>query len=163
MNGEVIGVVSAKYADTKVEGMGYAIPISEAKPIIEGFINDTTVADEATDDSKELSDAYLGIAGMDIDQMTAYQYNMPTGVYVARVESGTGAEKAGLAKGDVITGFDGKDIYTMAEIQEALKSHAVGDTVTIKVAKQANNYALTDVQITLSKRPVEDDESNARE
>ena len=155
MNGEVIGIVSAKYSDTDVEGMGYAIPISEAKPIIEGFINNTPVTDDK-DSSDELSDAYLGIAGVDIDQMTAYQYNMPTGVYVARVESGTGAEKSGLEKGDVITGFDGKDIYTMAEIQEALKSHEVGDTVTIKVAKSNNNYALTDVQITLSKRPADD-------
>ena len=157
MNGEVIGIVSAKYSDTDVEGMGYAIPISEAKPIIEDFINNKVTEDKSTD-SETLSDAYLGIAGVDIDQMTAYQYNMPTGVYVARVESGTGAENAGLEKGDVITGFDGKDIYTMAEIQEALKSHSVGDTVTIKVAKQNNNYALTDVSITLSKRPTEESE-----
>ena len=160
MNGEVIGIVSAKYSDTDVEGMGYAIPISEAKPIIEDFINNKTSADDKSSASEELSDAYLGIAGVDIDQMTAYQYNMPTGVYVARVESGTGAEAAGLAKGDVITGFDGKDIYTMAEIQEALKGHAVGDTVTIKVAKSSNNYALMDVQITLSKRPVDDSAGN---
>ncbi len=160
MNGEVIGIVSAKYSDTDVEGMGYAIPISEAKPIIEAFINNTEVSNDTDSSSTELSDAYLGIAGVDIDQMTAYQYNMPTGVYVARVESGTGAEKSGLEKGDVITGFDGKDIYTMSEIQEALKSHEVGDTVTIKVAKSSNNYALTDVQITLSKRP---DESSSNQ
>ncbi len=156
MNGEVIGIVSAKYSDTDVEGMGYAIPISEAKPIIEDFINNTDTTENGTDSqTNELSDAYLGIAGVDIDQMTAYQYNMPTGVYIARVESGTGAEKAGLSKGDVIAGFDGKDIYTMSEIQEALKNYKVGDTVTVKIAKASNNYALTDVQVTLSKRPAE--------
>ena len=163
MNGEVIGIVSAKYADTVVEGMGYAIPISEARPIIEDFINQKTQPDEKTEgDDKQLSEAYLGISGVDIDEMTAFQYNMPTGVYVARVESGTGAEAAGLEKGDVITGFDGTDLYTMAEIQKALLGHKVGDTVKVKVAKQSNNYAISEVEITLSKRPAdtENDDSD---
>ncbi|MCR5098225.1 MAG: trypsin-like peptidase domain-containing protein [Lachnospiraceae bacterium] len=156
MNGEVIGIVSAKYADTVVEGMGYAIPISDARPIIEGFINQKNGADEKTDDKDiKLSEAYLGIAGVDIDEMTAYQYNMPTGVYVARVESGTGAEAAGLQKGDVITGFDGTDLYTMAEIQKALMNHKVGDKVKVKVARQSDNYAISEVEVTLSKRPAE--------
>ena len=156
MNGEVIGIVSAKYADTNVEGMGYAIPISAARPIIEGFINGTADADkeEKINDGK-LSEAYLGIAGVDIDEMTAYQYNMPTGVYVARVESGTGAEEAGLEKGDVITGFDGTELYTMAEIQKALLDHQVGDKVKVKVAKQSDGYAISEVEVTLSKRPAE--------
>ncbi len=161
MNGEVIGIVSAKYSDTDVEGMGYAIPISVARPIIEDFINGTSEADKNDSETKELSEAYLGLAGVDIDQMTAYQYNMPTGVYVARVESGTGAEKAGLTKGDVITGFDGKDIYTMSEIQEALKSHKVGDTVKLKVARSNNNYAVEEVEVTLSKRPAEETNDNS--
>ncbi len=160
MKGEVIGIVSAKYSDTDVEGMGYAIPISEARPIIEDFINGVT--DTETDkEETELSEAYLGIAGIDIDQMTAYQYNMPTGVYIARVESGTGAESAGLVKGDVVTGFDGKDIYTMSEIQQALMSHKVGDTVTVKVARASKNYSIEEVTITLSKRPVESEENNS--
>ena len=156
MNGEVIGVVSAKYSDTDVEGMGYAIPISEAKPIIEGFINGTAEADKKDDEKTELSDAYLGIAGVDIDQMTAYQYNIPTGVYVARVYQDTGADDAGLEKGDVITGFDGKDIYTMSEIQSALMNYKVGDKVTLKVAKSDNDYAISSVEVTLTKRPADD-------
>ncbi len=156
MNGEVIGIVSAKYSDTDVEGMGYAIPISEARAIIEDFINNKNSSDSSSSNgNNELSDAYLGISGVDIDQMTALQYGMPTGVYIARVESGTGADKAGLEKGDVITGFNGVTIYSMSEIQEALKGCEVGQTVTVTIARADENYSTEEVEVTLSKRPVD--------
>ncbi len=100
--GEVIGINSVKYADTSVEGIGYAIPISTAMPIIEDLITKEKV-DEA-------DSAYLGIGGVDVTSDVAKTYNMPTGVYVTQVKENSAAEQAGIQKGDIITAFDGKDV-----------------------------------------------------
>lgn len=149
MNGEVIGVVSAKYSDTKVEGMGYAIPISTASEVIESLMNGEAVSSEEEETETTGNGAYLGIAGVDLDSQTAYQYNMPTGVYVAQVVSGSGSEEAGIVKGDVITAFNDTEITSMAELQELLAECNPGDTVNVSIAQASNNYAITTVQVTL--------------
>ena len=149
MNGEVIGVVSAKYSDTDVEGMGYAIPISTASEVIESLMNGEAVSSEEEETETAGNGAYLGIAGVDLDSQTAYQYNMPTGVYVAQVVSGSGSEEAGIVKGDVITAFNDTEITSMAELQELLAECNPGDTVNVSIAQASNNYAITTVQVTL--------------
>ena len=150
MNGEVIGVVSAKYADTDVEGMGYAIPITEASEIITSLMNGEDVQNEATAGNG----AYLGIAGVDVNAQTAAQYNMPTGVYVSQVITDSGAEAAGIQKGDVITGFNGQSIASMKEIQNALAQCSPGDQVTVTVARESiMGYAESQVQVTLTEIP----------
>lgn len=150
MNGEVIGVVSAKYADTEVEGMGYAIPITEASEIITSLMNGESVKNEKVAGNG----AYLGIAGVDVNDETAQQYNMPTGVYVSQVIVDSGAAAAGIEKGDVITNFNGKSISSMKEIQNALAECSPGDTVTVTVSRESIlGYAESQVQVTLTEIP----------
>lgn len=150
MNGEVIGVVSAKYADTEVEGMGYAIPITEASEIITSLMNGESVQNEKTVGNG----AYLGIAGVDVNDETAQQYNMPTGVYVSQVIVDSGAAAAGIEKGDVITNFNGKNISSMKEIQNALAECSPGDTVTVTVSRESIlGYAESQLQVTLTEIP----------
>ena len=107
-NGEVIGINSVKYSDTSVEGIGYAIPINTAAPIINDLITKEKV--------DESDSAYLGITGVDVTDDVAKTYNMPSGVYVAQVTGGSAAEQAGIQKGDIITEFDGTQIGSMAEL-----------------------------------------------
>ena len=152
MNGEVIGIVSAKYSDTDVEGMGYAIPITKATEVINSLITGQEVASDDEDTEVTGNGAYLGIAGVDLDSQTAYQYNMPTGVYVAQVVSGSGSEAAGIEKGDVITSFNDTEITSMAELQQLLAKCNPGDTVNVSYAKASNNYAITTVQVTLGEQ-----------
>ncbi len=121
VEGQVIGINSAKYSDTAVEGMGYAIPMSKAEPIINDLINR-----EAVDESES---AYLGISGADITDDVANTYNMPNGIYVTKVAEGSAAEKAGIQKGDILTEFDGKDVTSMENMQEILKYYKAGKKV----------------------------------
>lgn len=123
--GEVIGINTVKYSDTDVEGMGYAIPINTAIETAKGIIDGTIVpkTDETT--------AYLGITGGTLDETTAKAYNAPAGVYVSGVATGSAAQRAGLQGGCVITGFNGQDISTMEELQEAIAACSPGDSVTI--------------------------------
>lgn len=130
LRGEVIGINSVKYSETSVEGMGYAIPVKTAVPIIEQLITREVVSGRKS--------AYLGISGVDVTSDVAGTYNMPQGVYVAQVVEGSGAEKAGILQGDIITKFDGRNVKSMEEIQELLKYLAAGDTVEVIVSR-ANN------------------------
>jgi len=151
MNGEVVGIVSAKYTDTDVEGMGYAIPITSAKSIIEQLMNGESVSDSDSDSAT--SDAYLGIAGVDVTDSLASTYNLPEGVYVYGVYSNTGAADAGLTKGDVITEIDGNSVSGMTDIQSYLATKSAGDTVTITVATASSNYASSEeYTVTLTAR-----------
>lgn len=158
MNGEVVGIVSAKYSDTEVEGMGYAIPISTASTVIETLMSAQTeeqVAENNEESTEDLTpsngnSAYLGIMGVDVDAVNAVQYHMPQGVYVARVISGTGADKAGLQKKDVITGLNGTQVKSMEELQQQLASFNAGDTVELTVARYADDYAEETIEVTLS-------------
>ena len=115
MKGEVIGINSAKLASTEVEGMGYAIPITRVSSIIEELMNETTRTKVA--DSQKSS---IGIAGITVDSNINAAYGIPAGVYVASVTPGSGAEAAGIRKGDVITKFDGKTVSTIQELKEKL-------------------------------------------
>lgn len=143
--GEVIGINSVKYSDTSVEGIGYAIPISTAAPIIEDLI---------TKEKVDKSDsAYLGIAGVDVTSDVSKTYNMPSGVYVAQVTEGSAAEQAGILKGDIITTFDGKEIGSMEELSNRLQYYKAGTTVDVTIQRATNGeYVEQVISVTLGKK-----------
>lgn len=143
--GEVIGINSVKYSDTSVEGIGYAIPMDTAKPIIEELITKEKV--------DESNSAYLGIAGVDVTSDVAKTYNMPTGVYVAQVMEGAAAEQAGIQKGDIITKFDGKDVTSMEELSSNMQYYAAGTTVDVVIERSSNGqYEEQTIPVTLGKK-----------
>ncbi|MGN0169788.1 MAG: S1C family serine protease [Lachnospiraceae bacterium] len=140
--GEVIGINSAKYSDTSVEGIGYAIPISDAQPIIEAIITR-----EAVDETER---GYLGIYGTDVTEDFASVYNMPIGVYINQLVQGGAAEEAGLVEGDIITGIEDFDVSTMTELQSQLKYYSAGQEVTIKAqVKNGGKYVEKTFKVTL--------------
>ena len=147
-NGEVIGINSAKINSSAVEGMGFAIPISDASDVIQNLMNKETrskVSDEERGD--------LGIKGYDVSEEGAQMYNMPTGVYVKEVMSGGGAEKAGLTKGSIITGFEGSSISGMSSLQEQLQYYKAGEevTLTVQIPDKNGEYTEKDIKVTLGK------------
>ena len=143
--GEVIGINSVKYSDTSVEGIGYAIPINTAAPIIQDLITKEKV------DASE--SAYLGIAGVDVTSDVAKTYNMPTGVYVAQVVEGSAAEQAGIVSVDIITEFDGKTITSMEGLSGTLEYYKAGTTVDVTVMRNANGeYTEQTISVTLGKK-----------
>ncbi len=128
MKGEVIGINSNKIGGSAVEGMGYAIPISAAKPIIEDLMLRET-REKVTEENK----GYLGITPLTVVDAMSEDYGMPKGVYVSQVYEGTGAEAAGIVKGNIITEFDGNKIYSSEDLLRVMEYYAVGDTVGITV------------------------------
>ena len=143
--GEVIGINSVKYSDTKVEGIGYAIPISTAMPIVEDLISK-----EKVDESNR---AYLGIVGVDVTPDVANTYNMPQGVSVVQVTAGSAAEQAGIHKGDIITAIDGKAISRMEELSMRLQYYKAGETVELTLQRAQNGeYAEQTLSVTLGKK-----------
>ena len=143
--GEVIGINSVKYSDTSVEGIGYAIPMDTAKPIIEELITKEKV--------DESNSAYLGITGVDVTSDVAKTYNMPTGVYVAQVMEGAAAEQAGIQKGDIITKFDGKDVTSMEKLSYNMQYYAAGTTVDVVIERSSNGqYEEQTISVTLGKK-----------
>ena len=144
-NGEVIGINSVKYSDTSVEGIGYAIPINTAAPIINDLITKEKV--------DESDSAYLGITGVDVTDDVAKTYNMPSGVYVAQVTGGSAAEQAGIQKGDIITEFDGKQIGSMEELSSTMEYYKAGTTVDVKIERSTNGeYQEQTISVTLGKK-----------
>ncbi len=142
-NGAVIGINSAKYSDTAVEGMGFAIPVNTAKEIVEAIINGNL-------EELQMQAGYLGVSGWDIGEEEVQKYNMPQGVYIAKIESDSAAEQAGLHVGQIITKVDGKEITTTSQLSQAVQSHKGGDTITVTVATADNgSYPETDVTVTL--------------
>lgn len=144
MNGEVIGINSAKLASTEVEGMGYAIPISYASPIIEDLMNRITRTKVSEDQA-----ASLGISGQTVDSTIAQTYGIPQGVYVGEVKEGGAAEKAGILTGSVITKFDGTSVKTIDELKNQLTYYAAGETVEITV-KVADNGQYVEKTLTIT-------------
>lgn len=140
--GEVIGINTAKVATDSVEGMGYAIPISEAQETIENLMNQET---KMKVDEKDRG--YIGIQGVDVTEDTSKMYNMPTGVYVSEVSSGGGADKAGITKGCVITAINGTSVNDMEALQEQLQYYAKGETVTLTIRVPGNNGEYTENQV----------------
>lgn len=142
--GEVIGIVSVKLAQENVEGMGYAIPISFATSIIQQMVDNDVVS--------ELDASYLGIAGKDITQEMSEQYNVPVGVYVAQVVSGSGADEAGIEVEDVITGFNGRKVTSVNTLNNIMQYIAAGTTVDVTVARHDNDYKEETIKVTLTRR-----------
>ena len=147
-NGEVIGINSAKINSSAVEGMGFAIPISDASDVIQNLMNKETRS-KVSDEER----GYLGIKGYDVSEEGAQMYNMPTGVYVKEVMSGGGAEKAGLTKGSIITGLEGSSISGMSSLQEQLQYYKAGEevTLTVQIPDKNGEYTEKDIKVTLGK------------
>ncbi len=145
-NGEVIGINSVKYSATEVEGVGYAIPISEVIPIINDLMN--------REELQEAEMAYLGIEGKNIDEDLAQSFRMPEGVYVSAIDKGTPAEQAGIHQGDIIVGINGRSIRTMEDLQKVLHYTRGGTVVTIELRVLENGeYIEKELEVTLGYRP----------
>lgn len=144
MQGQVIGINSAKLASTEVEGMGYAIPVSTASPIFEDLMNRQTRTKVSSDQA-----AALGIKGQTVDSSIAEAYGIPQGVYVAEIEQGSAAEKAGITAGSVITKFDDTTIESMDDLKSRLEYYAAGETVDL-VVKIADNGSYVEKTLTIT-------------
>ena len=153
LQGQVIGINSMKissgsYTEASVEGMGYAIPISAARPIIDELMNKET-RDKVDEDQM----GYLGIRGATIGDEMHQVYNMPYGIFVSEVVENSAAEQAGLQAGDIIVKFDGTKISTYEELQQQLHYYAAGETIELQVQRQANGeYVDQTITITLGSR-----------
>ena len=146
MDGEVIGINSAKLASTEVEGMGYAIPISRVSDIIETLMNETTRT--KVSDAEKSS---IGITGITVNEAINEAYDIPAGVYVAEVMEGSGADEAGIRQGDVITAFDGKEVTDIQQLQELLQYYSAGETVEVTLKTMGDGgYVDKTVSLTLS-------------
>ena len=148
-NGEVIGINTAKVATDSVEGMGYAIPISDASDTIQNLMNQETKTKVS-----EAEQGYLEIQGVDVSDESAKMYNMPTGVYISDVVKNGEAQQAGLTKGSVITGLEGTTISDMNSLKEQLQYYRVGDKVKVTVQVPGNNGEYTEktVEVTLGSK-----------
>ena len=151
MNGEVIGINSNKIGGTAVEGMGYAIPITSASPIIADLMERQTRTKVAEDEV-----GYIGISLQEVTSQISQMYNMPEGIYVVSVEEGSAAANAGIMKGDIITKFDGSSISSYSDLQKMLQYYAAGDSVTITVQRPQNGeYVSVELNLTLGSRPAD--------
>ena len=144
MNGELIGINEAKYSSTQVEGMGFAIPISKAEPILQNLMNLTTRYKVSDDEA-----AYIGINMADVSADVSQNYGIPTGVCIMSVVDGSPAADAGFKKGDVITTFDGRSISNAKGLKETLTYYAAGETVDVTV-QRADNGEYKEVTLTLT-------------
>ena len=151
MNGEVIGINSNKIGGTAVEGMGYAIPITSASPIIADLMERQTRTKVAEDEV-----GYIGISLQEVTSQISQMYNMPEGIYVVSVEEGSAAANAGIMKGDIITKFDGSSISSYSDLQKTLQYYAAGDSVTVTVQRPQNGeYVSVELNLTLGSRPAD--------
>ena len=147
--GQLVGINSAKYSDTSVEGMGYAIPVDDVVGIIEGLMN-RTIREEKVPEEKQ---GFLGITGQDVTLEVSEAYDMPRGIYITSVEEGSAAEKAGLKKGNIIAKFDGASVSSMGELKEQLSYYKEGEEVTFAVwAVENGQYEERTVNVVLGKR-----------
>lgn len=145
-SGEVIGINSSKLVGDSVEGVGYAIPISDVSDLIENLMNQETKTKVA-----EADQGAIGITGMSVSTEYSQQLNMPEGVYVSEVTKGGGAEKAGMTRGCIITGINGTTVSSMDDLQEQRQYYAKGDEVelTIQVPQSNGEYQEQSVNVTL--------------
>ena len=149
MKGELIGINSAKYADSAVEGMGYAIPISKAKPILEELMNRETR--EKVDSSKK---GYLGVSLASLTTEAIEMYNMPTGAFVRNVENDSPAQEAGICKGDIIVKFDGQKVSDGDDLLDKLQYYKSGENIEAVIARATNGeYEENTIELTLGTRP----------
>lgn len=146
LQGQLIGINSAKANNynNNVEGMGYAIPISDALPIVQSII-------DGTQSTMAAGSAYMGIQGRDLSARDALSFNMPEGVYLLAVIEGAPADEAGLQAGDIITAIDGTDITSMSDIKSILAGKEPGDTITVTYYRsdQRSSYSEQSTTVTL--------------
>ena len=149
-NGELVGINTAKVNANAVEGMGYAIPISDATSVIENLMNRETRT--KVDESEQ---GFLGIEGYDVTSEKAEMYSIPTGVFVRSVEDGSAADKAGITAECIITKFDGITIDSMSALQSQMQYFKAGDKVEVVIEvpnKSGTKYEEKTVTVTLGER-----------
>ncbi len=143
--GQVIGINSNKIGGSAVEGMGYAIPISDARPIIEDLMTKQTRLRV-----EEENRGFLGITGIDVVSEYSQLYGMPKGVYISSVSEGTGAAAAGLIRGDIITALNGEEIKSMDDLKDELSYYSAGTTVELTIMQGSpTGYQAKNVSVTL--------------
>jgi len=162
MAGQVIGINSAKLASTGIEGMGYAIPISTAEPIIENLMNQTTRERVAEKDR-----GIIGITGADVTSDISSLYGMPIGIYVTQIVEDSSAAEQGMKKGDIIVQFEGMTIASIDTLRKRLQYYKVGETVSLTYAREEEGeYVEITIEVELmvntssiGSRPEEETES----
>ena len=146
MRGEVIGINSNKIGGSSIEGMGYAIPISTARPIIEDLMERQTRTKYSEEER-----GYLGISCINVTSDLSENFSMPQGIFVAQVYSGTGAEAAGLVRGNIVVAFDGVTVKNQEELTKQMQYYKAGESVEITImVNSANGYQQKNVTVTLS-------------
>lgn len=144
--GEVIGINTVKFVDSTVEGMGYAIPISSAIPIINDLMNQQVIA--------EGEQGYLGIQGNDVTEDYAQSFNMPYGVYVVKIIEGSPADKCGLRAGDIITKVGERQVTSWKGLQSILSGKKAGEEVKLTIQRNSKKgeYEEVVLDVTLGAR-----------
>ena len=146
MRGEVIGINSNKIGGSSIEGMGYAIPISTARPIIEDLMERQTRTKYSEEER-----GYLGISCINVTGDLSENFSMPQGIFVAQVYPGTGAEAAGLVRGNIVVAFDGVTVQSQEELTKQMQYYKAGESVEITImVNSANGYQQKNVTVTLS-------------
>ena len=146
MRGEVIGINSNKIGGSSIEGMGYAIPISTARPIIEDLMERQTRTKYSEEER-----GYLGISCINVTSDLSENFSMPQGIFVAQVYSGTGAEAAGLVRGNIVVAFDGVTVQNQEELTKQMQYYKAEESVEITImVNSANGYQQKNVTVTLS-------------
>ncbi len=146
MRGEVIGINSNKIGGSSIEGMGYAIPISTARPIIEDLMERQTRTKYSEEER-----GYLGISCINVTSDLSENFSMPQGIFVAQVYSGTGAEAAGLVRGNIVVAFNGVTVQNQEELTKQMQYYKAGESVEITImVNSANGYQQKNVTVTLS-------------
>lgn len=145
-SGEVVGINSAKYSaggtstSASIEGMGFAIPITDVKDLITSLMNG----------EEDKSDATIGVEGYMVTESQNKAYGMPVGFYIQKVVSNGGADKAGLEKGDIITEIEGNKVEDMSDIQDVIYQKKKGDKIKLKISyPSGREYKEKEVEVTL--------------
>lgn len=150
MDGELVGINSVKVSSSSVEGMGYAIPISDVQSIIEELM-----LKESRDVVSESAQGYLGITPLDVTTEVSEAYGLPLGIYISKVYDDSPAEAAGLSKGDIITKFDGQTVKTKNDLITLLTYYRAGETVdVIAMVQGANGYTEKTFTVTLGAKDI---------
>lgn len=145
VRGEVIGINSSKMGGDYVDGVGFAIPMTVAAPIIDELITREKVTEEKA--------AFLGVNGFGVDKSVSETYNVPSGIYVAKVYEGSAAEEAGIQQGDIITKFDGHSVATLEEMDDLMQYRAAGTKVKITICRTDNGqYVEHELEVTLGSK-----------
>lgn len=148
MRGELIGINVAKAFATEIEGMGYAIPVSTAQPILDELMNRQTRYK-----ANEAHAAYIGVICLNVENSAVQMYGIPAGAFVDSVEEGGPAEKAGIQKGDVIVKFDGQTVQGSTDLVSKMEYYEAGETVEVVISRAENGeYKEQTLNVTLGKR-----------